>query len=63
MIRLALPGYDLAIPVTGALLLRARRDLNAGADPEALGLALIALGLLLAGLAVTQLGRGRSIQA
>lgn len=45
MIRLALPGYDLAIPVTGALLLRARRDLNAGADPEALGLALIALGL------------------
>lgn len=42
---LALPGYDLSIPVTGALLLRARRDLDAGADPEALGLALLGLGL------------------
>ena len=45
MIRLALPGYELAIPVTGAILLRARRDLDAGADPEALGLALLGLGL------------------
>ena len=42
---LAIPGFDLAIPVTGALLLRARRDLDAGADPEAVGLALLALAL------------------
>lgn len=45
MIRLALPGYDLSIPITGALLLRARRDLDAGADSEAVGLALLALAL------------------
>lgn len=45
MIRLALPGHDLSLPVTGALLLRARRELDAGADAEAVGLALLGLTL------------------
>lgn len=44
MIALALPGHALTLPISGALLLRARRELEAG-DAEAIGLGLLALAL------------------
>lgn len=42
---LALPGHPLTLPIAGSVLLRARRELGADGDPEAVGLGLLALSL------------------